>query len=106
MAFVVACPACKGAMQEVNREGVMIDVCTQCRGVWLDRGELDKLLSLGRQDYAGYQTPPQSYQEPHPGQYQRHPQQVRYRDDDDDDYYRKHGRRKKSAMERIFDVFD
>jgi len=30
----------------VLKEGVLIDVCTQCRGVWLDRGELEKLLSL------------------------------------------------------------
>lgn len=31
-------------MQEISRNGIMIDVCTQCRGVWLDRGELEKLL--------------------------------------------------------------
>ena len=35
-------------MQEVNRGGVHIDVCTQCRGVWLDRGELEKLLGQVR----------------------------------------------------------
>ena len=35
-------------MQEITRNGIMIDVCTQCRGVWLDRGELEKLLSSVR----------------------------------------------------------
>ena len=33
-------------MNEVARDGVLIDVCPKCRGVWLDRGELDKLLEL------------------------------------------------------------
>jgi Zn-finger nucleic acid-binding protein len=33
-------------MHETTRNGVLIDVCSQCRGVWLDRGELDKLLEL------------------------------------------------------------
>ena len=32
-------------MQEINRNDVRVDVCTSCRGVWLDRGELEKLLS-------------------------------------------------------------
>ena len=35
-------------MQEVRRNDVMIDVCAQCRGVWLDRGELEKLLGAVR----------------------------------------------------------
>lgn len=43
---VLTCPVCQGAMREVNREGILIDVCTQCRGVWLDRGELEKLAGL------------------------------------------------------------
>lgn len=36
-------------MQEISRNGVQIDVCTQCRGVWLDRGEIEKLLGQVRQ---------------------------------------------------------
>ena len=35
-------------MQEINRNDVQIDVCTSCRGVWLDRGELEKLLGRVR----------------------------------------------------------
>lgn len=41
---LLLCPNCQAGMQEVSRNNVMIDVCTQCRGVWLDRGELEKLL--------------------------------------------------------------
>ncbi len=32
-------------MKEISRNGVVIDTCTQCRGVWLDRGELEKIAS-------------------------------------------------------------
>lgn len=39
------CPACPGtALVMSERQGVEIDYCPQCRGVWLDRGELDKLI--------------------------------------------------------------
>ena len=39
------CPLCNVAMREVPRRGVRIDVCPECRGVWLDAGELEKLLA-------------------------------------------------------------
>jgi Zn-finger nucleic acid-binding protein len=39
------CPVCDGRMREVEKEGVVIDICPECKGVWLDRGELEKLLS-------------------------------------------------------------
>ena len=39
------CPTCKDtALVMSDRQGVEIDYCPQCRGVWLDRGELDKLI--------------------------------------------------------------
>ncbi len=46
---LLVCPNDGAGMQEVNRNGVLIDICPQCRGVWLDRGELEKLLELMRQ---------------------------------------------------------
>jgi uncharacterized protein len=56
---VLTCPVCQGAMREVNKEGILIDVCSQCRGVWLDRGELEKLTNLLASDYgAPRQVPP------------------------------------------------
>lgn len=39
------CPLCEVPMREVERRGVTIDVCPECRGIWLDRGELEKLLA-------------------------------------------------------------
>jgi Zn-finger nucleic acid-binding protein len=45
----IGCPTCHSSLVEVERSGVRIDACPQCRGVWLDRGELDRLLQLERQ---------------------------------------------------------
>jgi len=39
----LTCPVCAGQLQETARQGILIDTCTRCRGVWLDRGELEKL---------------------------------------------------------------
>lgn len=41
---MLRCPLCDVAMREVSRRGVKVDVCPECRGVWLDRGELDHLI--------------------------------------------------------------
>jgi uncharacterized protein len=38
------CPVCNIALVMSERQGVEIDYCPQCRGVWLDRGELDKII--------------------------------------------------------------
>jgi uncharacterized protein len=38
------CPKCNAPLQMSQRQGVEIDHCPQCRGVWLDRGELDKII--------------------------------------------------------------
>lgn len=40
------CPVCRAPFKEIVKDSVLIDVCTECRGVWLDRGELDKLLDI------------------------------------------------------------
>jgi Zn-finger nucleic acid-binding protein len=40
------CPVCENInMREVEKNGVLVDICPDCKGVWLDRGELDKLMS-------------------------------------------------------------
>jgi Zn-finger nucleic acid-binding protein len=45
------CPNCGETLREKERSGVEIDVCPVCRGVWLDRGELDKLMDRERRYY-------------------------------------------------------
>ena len=50
------CPVCKDATLLMSeRQGVEIDYCPECRGVWLDRGELDKLIAGEEKAYAGNQ---------------------------------------------------
>ena len=38
------CPVCQLDLQMTERQGIEIDYCPKCRGIWLDRGELDKLI--------------------------------------------------------------
>lgn len=38
------CPKCDIVLSITDRQGIEIDYCPQCRGVWLDRGELDKII--------------------------------------------------------------
>ena len=40
----MSCPVCRVPLAMSDRQGVEIDYCPQCRGVWLDRGELDKII--------------------------------------------------------------
>jgi Zn-finger nucleic acid-binding protein len=46
------CPRCQNAqLTELDRDGITLDRCTSCRGIWLDRGELEKLLARGRSEH-------------------------------------------------------
>lgn len=38
------CPSCNVSLVMTDRSGIEIDYCPECRGVWLDRGELDKII--------------------------------------------------------------
>jgi Zn-finger nucleic acid-binding protein len=40
------CPLCKINLQIADRQGVEIDYCPKCRGIWLDRGELEKIVDM------------------------------------------------------------
>ncbi len=52
------CPVCKDVnLLIAERQGVEIDYCPQCRGVWLDRGELDKIIERSRSQMAPYHEP-------------------------------------------------
>jgi Zn-finger nucleic acid-binding protein len=80
------CPLCDVPMREVNRRGVQIDVCPECKGVWLDRGELEKLMEVSDQEEAAYE---------------RSRSRSR-RDDDDDDDDDRRGRFFGSSGDRYF----
>lgn len=44
------CPIDNTVMTKLNKEGVVIDVCPTCKGVWLDRGELEKIIVMATDD--------------------------------------------------------
>jgi Zn-finger nucleic acid-binding protein len=48
------CPSCGGELVQLDRSGVHIDACRNCRGVFLDRGELDQILARERQVVASH----------------------------------------------------
>ncbi len=48
------CPKCRVNLVITDRQGIEIDFCPQCRGVWLDRGELDKLIARVNRHEAGH----------------------------------------------------
>lgn len=88
------CPNCDLELTMSERQGVEIDYCPKCRGVWLDRGELDKIIdrSIGQV-------------QPKKQTFQNHP---RLSYDGDDRYYKdqkhyKKKRKRKSLLEEIFD---
>lgn len=81
------CPVCSVDLVMSDRQGVEIDYCPKCRGVWLDRGELDKIIERSHVQEAPEfrQNVPQ-------------PQQKYY---GDIDYYKR--KKRKNFLDDIFD---
>ena len=112
------CPTCTDTkLVMTDRQGIEIDYCPDCRGVWLDRGELDKIIerSAGTSSMPQPVTPTPSMSQPMP-QPVPQPTVIIRRDDDwdddDDDHkkikYDKYGRpykksKTKSLLGEIFD---
>lgn len=73
------CPRCtKPALFEKERDGVTVDQCPECRGIWLDRGELERLLARVQSEFEAVSP---SRPPPGPPVDARRP----YRSDDDSD---------------------
>jgi Zn-finger nucleic acid-binding protein len=99
------CPVDGTTLAMTDRQGVEIDYCPQCRGVWLDRGELDKLIERGEASAASAPPPRERDRD-----FEREPER-RHRDDDDDDRHLGgfgggHKRRKKGFLSEIFEFGD
>jgi Zn-finger nucleic acid-binding protein len=84
------CPVCSETLKMSERQGVEIDFCPKCRGVWLDRGELDKILERAGVELTQQQAAVSS----------REPR-LRY-ERESDDYYRP-GKKRKSLWHELFD---
>jgi uncharacterized protein len=109
------CPVDNETLVMADRGGVEIDYCPKCRGVWLDRGELDKIIDRASGGVAAptlADTSDQMRGRPSnsspPPVYQPEPQRPRgeyRRDDDDDDRYRP-GYKKKRRESFLGELFD
>ncbi|HET8778580.1 MAG TPA: zf-TFIIB domain-containing protein, partial [Agromyces sp.] len=62
------CPACNVALMMTERQGTEIDYCPKCRGVWLDRGELDKIIDRASNELGAAQSAPAAPAQPVPPQ--------------------------------------
>jgi uncharacterized protein len=91
------CPVCNIVLNLSERQGVEIDYCPQCRGVWLDRGELDKIIEKSAAvSYLKGEPEPQYVQ---PSREQTYQKQY-----GNDHHYDKHGKKKhKSFLSELFD---
>ncbi|MFZ5774768.1 MAG: zf-TFIIB domain-containing protein [Thermodesulfobacteriota bacterium] len=97
------CPVCvETDLLLSERQGVEIDYCPKCRGVWLDRGELDKIINAANQQQFAAPTAP-----PHAGQpwgHQPPPQQHQHADYHHDTHHKHHKHHKvKSLLDDLFD---
>ena len=109
------CPSCQVELSMSERQGIEIDYCPKCRGVWLDRGELDKIIerSLQVEEGAPRASEPPRQQPVTQVRYDRDHDDRQRRDDYRDDKYRGghdkyrdddyHRRRKKSFLSELLD---
>ena len=111
------CPVCEGEMRITQRESIEIDYCPQCRGVWLDRGELEKIVARveGHDSRGRERDDDDDHDDDHEGsQYRdRRPEHGSGRDDhyrqdrpyrgDDRAHYGKHKR--EGFLSNLFEMF-
>ena len=115
------CPVCNIQLNMMERQGVEIDYCSKCRGVWLDRGELDKIIersanpglgftnqSSGFSDQSQYNQPnqPNQLNQPNQSGFNQHNQsgfnQPHYPDSSHYGHHKKHKKRE-SFLSDLFD---
>lgn len=99
------CPTDDTTLQLAERHGIEIDYCPECRGVWLDRGELDKVVARSADELAGDHLGRRDRDEPA----RRHGERA-WRDEDDfddrhDDHRRDRGRprKRRSFLDDLFE---
>ena len=100
---MMQCPVDGTTLQMSERSGIEIDYCPQCRGVWLDRGELDKIIERNNEATAAQAQPAPPPQPAAPPPQQQSPwgQQPQY--PGHGHYGHKPYKRRKSFLEELFD---
>ncbi len=83
------CPTCQTTLLIADKKGVEIDYCPDCRGIWLDRGELEKILERSADHYSSRNN------------YESDVKKYHY---NDSDHYKGHPHKKKKSF--LDDIFD
>lgn len=104
------CPVCKDVKLVISeRQGIEIDYCPECRGVWLDRGELDKIIEKS----IPAEAPSREREEPSREREDRYYKDDKYENRDrhyDDDYYKRDSYNKYGPHKKkrgfLGDIFD
>ena len=90
----ISCPKCQAEMRTYERNGIHVDQCTECRGVYLDRGELEHLITAEAQ-WSAQQSPPPARPAP--------PQQAYEQPSYQQGGYAKPYKKRKGFLEELFD---
>lgn len=85
------CPKCNTTLLITDKQNIEIDYCPDCRGIWLDRGELDKIIERSADHYSRKEN------------YESDTKKYGYNKYDDDYYKRNPHQKKKSFLNDLFD---
>ena len=107
------CPVCDAKLREVTKMNVQVDICPDCKGVWLDRGELEKIVEISMQEGSSESSlRPEPKREEYKSEERR---EHRESHDHDDHGHGERGkdvdprtgrpRKKESIVSSIFDMF-
>ena len=108
---LLMCPNCNASMTEVKRNDVAFDMCPTCRGVWLDRGELEKIIAGVQSEQSGYDQGqfsqghrPSQQQQPQQG-YGEHGERGEYGERGEGGYDQRTGQRRRRGGFDLMDIF-
>ena len=103
MANLLTCPKCQGEMRNYERNGIHIDQCGECRGVFLDRGELEHLMAA---EAAFAQPAPAAVPPPAPARQEYREQEYRSKDHGYDHGYDRSSSQKRKKSSFLSELFD
>jgi Zn-finger nucleic acid-binding protein len=103
MTTTLTCPKCASEMRSYERNRVLVDQCTGCGGLFLDRGELEKLVAAETEWHAAPTPTPSPQDRSYAGQQDRGYQQGFDHRYDNRGYQQQPYRKKKSFLSELFD---
>lgn len=103
------CPQCDIPLHISERQGIEIDFCPQCRGIWLDRGELDKIIERTHQALGHGPRGALDDTDEYPAVTRRFREKRKRGKSYDDDYeydHPRHRKKRRSFLDDMLDIFD